>query len=69
MSAADDALMELHGKADAILKLQVQNADRLAALEGEPSGQKVTERRPLSEIQADLRAETDKRARKAGRQM
>lgn len=31
--------------------------------------QKVTDREPLSVIQDRLRAETDKRARKAGRQM
>lgn len=30
---------------------------------------KVTDRRPLSEIQAELRDETDKRARKFGRRM
>jgi hypothetical protein len=35
----------------------------------EPVRQRVTDREPLSVIQERLRAETDKRARKAGRQL
>lgn len=34
-----------------------------------PPVSKVTDRRPLSEIQAELRSETEKRARKVGGRM
>jgi hypothetical protein len=50
----------------------ILGADGAPAVATDPEGaarQKVSEREPLSVIQARLREETDKRARKAGRQM
>lgn len=46
----------------------VQDEDAVVA-GGAAARARVMEHRSLSEVQAELRAETDKRARKAGRQM
>lgn len=59
--AGDDPLDALHGKADAILNLQRNNADRLDKLETAPPETpplKATDREPLHVIQARLREET-----------
>lgn len=73
--AGDDPLDALHGKADAILNLQRNNADRLDKLETAPPAaaprMKATDRESLADIQARLRGETTERAqggRRKGRQ-